>query len=256
MLKYGCLNRIFNWKRDIGIAGNTSKTIVEDEEKFWESHDEFDWLTYDSVAHVMAQCPQPKGRVLELCCGSGMFTRHINFRDVTEYVGLDIADSLIKKLKVELPHVTTVKGNAEAPDFRPESFDFIFVFAGLHHLPRMQICIENAFKLLKPGGTFCCFEPNLSCFGREYMLKLKWIGQLVGVVYTDDEIFLSPDSLNSDLKKVGFKQINTTFLTPSYKYYSTQHLLIPLVGTMKIVSMLPVVPRKLTQTFFISTTQK
>lgn len=240
----------------MGTNLSTAESVVQEEEKFWENHDEFDWLTPQSVREVVAQCPKPTGRVLELCCGSGMFTKHVSFEAVNSYIGLDIAESLLSKLSADLPGVTTVKGNAEAPDFEPESFDYIFIFAGLHHLPRIKTCLDSCYKLLKPGGTFCCFEPNIKCFGRKQMLKMKSVARLLGVVYTDDEIFLDPDLITQDLKEVGFIKIQNKFITPRYRYYGLVNLLRPLIGIMNIVSSLPFIGRKHTQTFFITTAQK
>jgi ubiquinone/menaquinone biosynthesis C-methylase UbiE len=118
----------------------------------------------------------------------------------------------LDSLHKELPKITPVQGNAEDPDFPPDSFDRVLVFAGLHHLPDEVRAIRNAYTLLRPGGIFMAFEPNLNCWYRKPMLNLKNLLKL----YTEDERFLSPLDVHQAMETTGFDNIQTKFETPEY----------------------------------------
>jgi len=120
--------------------------VVEREEYYWGSLAEFDWIEEASIKDILLFLSPLYGDVLELCAGSGTFTRHIpaSFRS---YTCLDISQPMLDTLQKKLPHLRTVRGNAENPDFPEASFDAILVFGGLHHLPNMELTITN--RLLK-----------------------------------------------------------------------------------------------------------
>ena len=41
------------------------------------------------------------------------------------------------------------------------SFDCVSIFGGLHHMhPRVQEAVDESFRVLRPGGYFCFFEPH------------------------------------------------------------------------------------------------
>lgn len=185
--------------------------VVDREKRFWEKHEAFEWLSEDSVASVISRLPSVGGDILELCSGSGMFTRWLA-RDCRSYTCLDLSESLLARLKERLPRIRTIVGNAEEPELPKNSFDGVFVFAGLHHLSHYDSAIRNAFRLLRDGGRFVCFEPNDKCWYRQLMKPMRKLIR----IYTDDEVFLDPDEIREQLGKAGFGEIKTQYLTPRY----------------------------------------
>ncbi len=65
---------------------DNSADIIKREKEYWEKQDEFEWLSVKNVRSIVERIGAPEGRVLELCIGSGMFTRQIDFSKVKEYV--------------------------------------------------------------------------------------------------------------------------------------------------------------------------
>jgi len=187
--------------------------IVEREKRYWEDKKDFEWLTADSIESVVSLLP-PVGKecdVLELCGGSGMFTKRMP-KTFRSYTALDLSSTLLKALKAAVPEAAVVQGDAQRPDFGERSFDLVVIFAGLHHMPDIRTTVANAFRILKRGGAFVCFEPNDACWYRRFMLPLKG---LLGL-YTEDEKFLRPDSVAEDLREAGFTDLRTRFLSPTY----------------------------------------
>ena len=189
-----------------------SQVVLAKESAYWEARSQFEWLSEEGIQTVLDVIPPVDGDVLELCSGSGMFTRRIQ-PTYRSYTCLDLSQSLLDTLHQCLPQITPVQGNAEEPDFPPESFDQVLVFAGLHHLPDEDKAIYNAYRLLRPGGTFVAFEPNQDCWYRAPMLRMKAILRL----YTEDERFLKPEIVKVSLQKSGFTGIETHFITPVYQ---------------------------------------
>lgn len=194
--------------------------IVQREREYWEAHGEYKWMDDESIARVVKLVPHLKGSVLELCSGSGMFTRELP-RTYDSYTCLDLSENLLKGLKKILPHIQTVQGDAQNPDFPDESFDTILIFAGLHHLPDLDTTLKNVYRLLKPGGVFFCYEPNNDCWYRRPMLWMRDILKL----YTEDERFLSPKDVSEIMRRSGLVDLKLEFITPGY---DENHLKLPL----------------------------
>ncbi len=186
-----------------------NKAIIEREKLYWEMRDKHQWLTPESIQSTIHFLPQIAGRVLELCSGSGMFTRFMP-RTFEHYTCLDLSARLLDTLKSELPYVHTIVGDAHDLNFPPQSFDNVLIFAGLHHLPDRGRVLEGVYKILKPKGRFICFEPNENCWYRKPMLYFRNALKL----YTQDEIFLHPEEIRNLIHKVGFSETDLKYTTP------------------------------------------
>jgi len=218
------------------------------EEKYWENKEEFEWLTTKNIQSILSSVPTPTGYTLELCSGSGMFTKFMNLKQCNQYTCLDISQKLLNRLNSLVPGIETIKADAQKLNFNENSYDNIYIFAGLHHLPKLDMCLKNSYRILKKNGKFICFEPNADCFYRSLMLKLRSILKL----YTTDEIFLKPLLIAQKLTNFGFKNINIKYLTPNY---NIKHIgiLYPIFIIMKLISILP---GRHFQTFFLIICEK
>jgi demethylmenaquinone methyltransferase/2-methoxy-6-polyprenyl-1,4-benzoquinol methylase len=54
--------------------------------------------------------------------------------------------------------VSFVEGNAEALAFPDRSFDAYTIAFGIRNVPRIDLALKEAFRVLKPGGRFLCLE--------------------------------------------------------------------------------------------------
>jgi ubiquinone/menaquinone biosynthesis C-methylase UbiE len=181
------------------------------EREYWSACDEFEWLSEQGIQSVLNLLPPIQGDILELCSGSGMFTKRVP-KQFTSYTCLDLSKSLLENLHKQLPEIIPVLGNAENPDFPSASFDMVLVFAGLHHIPDEAKVMRSAYKLLRPNGVFAAFEPNADCWYRKPMLRMKRLLKL----YTEDERFLHPADIYQEMEKAQYKKIELKYLTPGY----------------------------------------
>jgi SAM-dependent methyltransferase len=92
-----------------------------------------------------------RGRVLDIGCGMQPY-RSLLDASLTEYVGVD------RKGPLSNP---TVEGTAEALPFPDASFDAALSTQVLEHLLDPQLAINEALRVLKPGGTLVLTVPGL-----------------------------------------------------------------------------------------------
>jgi len=99
--------------------------------------------------------------VLELGCGTGLFTREFA-RSGARLTAIDISPDLLALAKKEVPaaNVEFVEGNAYSMGFPGNRFDCVVGSSVLHHLDAVR-ALSECFRVLKPGGTLAFTEPNM-----------------------------------------------------------------------------------------------
>ncbi len=107
--------------------------------------------------HIIETFNIPMGaKMLDIGCGDGTFTKEFENLGLNAY-GLDISDSASKKLGKNFK-----LWNLQQQDYpyEKESFDFIFSKSVVEHLREPDILLDEAYRLLKPGGLFICMTPS------------------------------------------------------------------------------------------------
>ena len=102
----------------------------------------------------------PGMRVLEIGCGTGMFTEMFSSLRI-QLDAVDISPDLLARARQrELPEnrVTFTEADVETVEF-PYQFDAIIGSSILHHLD-VEKTFSQIRRLLKPGRRFCFAEPN------------------------------------------------------------------------------------------------
>ena len=104
-------------------------------------------------------------RVLELGCGSAWMTRLLAERFAPEHIVATEVDRIQhdKNLALadELPNVSFRFGGAETIDDPDDTYDTVFMFKSLHHVPGelMGRALQEIHRVLKPGGLAYFSEP-------------------------------------------------------------------------------------------------
>lgn len=93
--------------------------------------------------------------VLDLACGQGIFERQIDPK--TEYIGVDIARSLIdeaKRKSLNENHQFLVADVSKKLPLKENYFDLVTIILALQNIKNIEGVVENAFKSLKNNGKF------------------------------------------------------------------------------------------------------
>ena len=105
-------------------------------------------------AHV-----DPASRVLEIGCGTGLFTEMFAAAGA-EITAIDISPDLLSIARgKKLPRVRFVEGSFEEWD-AGQPFDAVIGSSVLHHLD-MERALPRIAEFLKPGGRMSFAEPNM-----------------------------------------------------------------------------------------------
>lgn len=118
-------------------------------------------------------------------------------------------------------------GNAEALPFPDNSFDVYTIAFGLRNVTHIDTALQEAARVLKPGGRFFCLEfshvdnPYLATLYDTYSrIVIPHIGKTVtgdkeSYQYLIESIrkFPSSDQLSSRIKQAGFSYAHATALT-------------------------------------------
>jgi len=100
------------------------------------------------------------GTVLEIGCGCGAGIEVILRQfDAAHVFGIDLDPRRIEHARRRLQskyagRFTLLQGDAERLPFADTSFDAVFDFGALHHVPNWQRGIAEIRRVLRPGGTF------------------------------------------------------------------------------------------------------
>ena len=109
--------------------------------------------------YLMSHIPEQCGRILEIGCGTGEFSRLLA-RRAEKVLAIDLSPQMIRLAKAHsklYPNIDFVTGDATTYDFPDDQFDFIATLTTLHHLPAASI-LRKIRKALKPGGVFVCLD--------------------------------------------------------------------------------------------------
>ena len=93
-------------------------------------------------------------KVLELGCGTGIFTEQLAMRNIN-ITALDISLDLLGSAKNKQGVSKILAADAESLPFRAGSFDFVVGVSILHHLD-IGKSLREIRRVLKPGGLFVC----------------------------------------------------------------------------------------------------
>ena len=162
------------------------------------------------TAHI-----RPEMKVLELGCGTGLFTAGIAASGAA-VTAIDISPDLLKEAaeKVKAGNVSFLRENAYDMSFPDASFDTVIGSSVLHHLD-LDLALKEIFRVLKDGGVACFTEPNMLNPQIALQKNIPWLKRRLGD--SPDETAFFAWQLKKELSGHGVKDIAVTpfdFLHP------------------------------------------
>jgi len=102
----------------------------------------------------------PGAVILEVGCGRGAGARLIRKAfESSRLLILDLDFQMMRMAKSylgpeELAHISLHTGDAACLPFKEKSFDALFGFGFLHHVPNWRKALQEVARVLKPGGCY------------------------------------------------------------------------------------------------------
>ena len=123
--------------------------------------------------------PPAGGKVLELGCGTGVYTRWLRERGL-EVVGMDISPEILKQAARRCPNIPFFQGDCEDPaaSLNPErvadGFEAIIGINTFSYYPQKEKALLNYRKLLRRDGRFILIDMNGTC---PYYPMMAWMNK-------------------------------------------------------------------------------
>jgi SAM-dependent methyltransferase len=95
--------------------------------------------------------------ILDVGCGIGVYVKR--FHDFSQSVyGVDVDTERVQEASKYLPNIK--QGSAEALPYNDGLFDIVLSHEVLEHVGDERKAVNEAFRVLKPGGRLVVFVPN------------------------------------------------------------------------------------------------
>ena len=125
--------------------------------------DYFEASTAPENRFIIQQLGNIQGkRILDLGCGAGENSVYFAKRGAV-CVAADYSPGMVEvALQLAAANQVEIEGcteNAIALSFPDNSFDIVYASNLLHHLPDPQAAIREMYRVLKPGGKACFWDP-------------------------------------------------------------------------------------------------
>ena len=149
--------------------------------------------------------------VLDICCGTGVQTRHIVDRG-GEVAGLDLDDRVLRYARLKYRSLPFVQGDAGLLPFRSGIFGAAVISFALHDKPPdfRSTMIAEVKRVLKPAGNVVLVD-----FENAWDRKSRWGGRLTHLIermaggehYRNGRQFLLEGGLQAFIPKNGLVEM-------------------------------------------------
>ena len=165
--------------------------------------------------------------ILDVGSGSGDIVNEIIKKKLlAKLYLLDLNKEMLNEGKKRLrkqKNISFIIGNAEKLNFKNSFFDKYLISFCLRNITEYKLSIKEAYRVLKPGGKYCCLEfsnPKSSLISNSYKTYKSKILPILGDIVAKDkdaykylsesiDLFPTQDELTEILISSGFENIKS-----------------------------------------------
>ena len=105
-------------------------------------------------------------KLLDVGCGTGYLFELLLAQREAEYHGLDLSPEMLKMAGAKFNNrVAFVEGAADRLPYADNSFDVVTCIQSFHHYPDPDKAMQEAFRVLKPGGLYILSDTGVGGIG-------------------------------------------------------------------------------------------
>lgn len=150
-------------------------------------------------ASVRYLAHQPRGRLLDVGCGSGDWL--VRMRQLGWAVeGLDFDPAAVDVARAR--NLTVRLGALEQQDYPPETFDAVTLHHVIEHVPDPVATLQACHRILRPGGRLVVATPNARSLSHR-VFRSDWRG----LEPPRHLHVFTPESLRRALEQAGFRRM-------------------------------------------------
>ena len=134
--------------------------------------------------------PQPENKIIDVAAGTGDLARMISAKNDNSniFCCVEPNEKMFNTGKEKLKSLTNIKwylNSAEKLPFKENTFDFYIISYGIRNVTDINLCLREAYRVLKPGGRFFCLEFStvenelLNFLYQKYSRLIPLIGKIV-----------------------------------------------------------------------------
>jgi ubiquinone/menaquinone biosynthesis C-methylase UbiE len=166
-------------------------------------------------------------KLLEIGCGTGLFTGKVYDATQADITAIDISEDLLSQARAKYSHCHFRVDDAMHLSFPDNSFHGVYGSSVLHHL-EMERAMKEIHRVLKPDGRIVFAEPNMLNPQILIQKNVPFIKEALGD--SPDETAIIRWKMKSLMERLGFKNIRVfpyDFLHP--------YTPVPLIGLINSI---------------------
>lgn len=164
--------------------------------------------TYGKVRERIISEP-PVKRALDLCCGTGYVTGHI---DAETVVALDMSPGMLRVNRDknrERRRVNITVGDAFRLPFADSSFDAVYNTLAAHEFKKISKIVEEAYRVTKPGGRLVLYDFS---YPENLLLRYTYLPFVKHIVELGTFFVYNAEGWRKILNEAGFKDVESETL--------------------------------------------